>query len=962
MNRFFLLLLILITALCKSQEAKTKFANFNTISFNSLFGLQEKTIYDVLEIDGKLYFGSNSGLYVFNGDSIKNFKLQGYPVEYTNLKPDPEGRIWFSNFNGQIFNFYEDSIRLFVDRSENTGANISFNLSYYPTMIIDGSKSLITINVNQKNAEVKHLLKETHPLIGNNSKAVFGLTSEINSDKHSFFIIEPGGKVNELKHFKLPPQKKINFLVQEERALIFNISDEDVSIYQISLSPPHELKLVKKLKAGLPSYNLFQKVNDSTVAYLSKTGFKLLNSRNWNSNQERFQLIRNSCSKYYPVSSGITLLATLNHGVQIIANSDIQNISWSEQELQSFVFTEDHFYFQDQFGELWRFNLDRFELGKTAYKGKNLGSLYYDPDSKKILASLKHSPYPNSLKNIFALSPIRFKKIVKAFGYNYGTYSHTLNKFKGENIFPDRYKRCRLIDFDSQNQTLFVDFIDGLHYKQSAEEEFKPFKLDEQKSTYVHSLKAKIGGGMWIFDTNQALYLVEGKRWRKFVKLNHDFHLIEEQDSLLILANESNLCFLNKTTKEVTYLNQVNGLLPHEILGLKLRDSMLWVVNPSGLQIINLNGDFNNFTKPQLSIVKVSVNEKYVNLDQLKELEHLENNISVFANTFHLASLGKEYLEYRLNSQEESWLKMPGNQSKIDFQQLAPGQYNLEIRACSSFGLCSESKFLTFTINQAWYNSTWFYLTLFVILIALAFLISKVIIQRNLYLEKLEREKEIADKERQMQKIKALQAQMNPHFVFNALNSIQDYILSNQKELASEYLADFADLIRSYLQQSKKDFIEIEEEANTLKEYLKLEKLRLSNDLDYKIVYNGNEELIKSIRIPVMLVQPFVENAIKHGLLPKKDKRKLLIAFSLLEDTLIIKIQDNGIGIKHAQDKPNKHGLAFGNKAIQDKVKLLNTQESQTISIEVEDGFGSSTSSGTTIRITIKGIETEIDH
>jgi LytS/YehU family sensor histidine kinase len=278
----------------------------------------------------------------------------------------------------------------------------------------------------------------------------------------------------------------------------------------------------------------------------------------------------------------------------------------------------------------------------------------------------------------------------------------------------------------------------------------------------------------------------------------------------------------------------------------------------------------------------------------------------------------------------------------------------LQLKACSTLGVCSKTQNIVFSIEKAWFNTGLFYFMIFLGIILIVFIISRAIIKHNIYLEKLLRDKETAEKERQLSKIKAIQAQMNPHFVFNALNSIQDYILSNQKELASEYLADFADLVRSYLKQTQKDFIEVEEEIETLHEYLKLEKLRLGENFEYKIEYLNQSDKIKGLSIPVMLIQPFVENSIKHGLLPKKGEQRLLIQFELVDDQLKIAIRDNGVGISQTKQKPTSTpGLSFGNKAVADKVSLLNNHHKLNLKIRYEEGFINQDEKGTTVIVSI---------
>ncbi|MBU3012333.1 histidine kinase [Polaribacter vadi] len=188
--------------------------------------------------------------------------------------------------------------------------------------------------------------------------------------------------------------------------------------------------------------------------------------------------------------------------------------------------------------------------------------------------------------------------------------------------------------------------------------------------------------------------------------------------------------------------------------------------------------------------------------------------------------------------------------------------------------------------------------------------------------------------------LKALKAQMNPHFIFNALNSIQDYIVLNQKNLASDYLGKFADLIRNYLHFSDTGFISIQDEVHNLKLYLELEKLRFEEQLEYTFqvddVANSG-----TIHIPTMLIQPYVENALKHGLLHKKNHRRLKIYIHKPSDKIIeCIIEDNGIGrakSKEINKKRVSQHKSFALKATTERLDLLNYGRDKKIGVEIID-------------------------
>lgn len=176
---------------------------------------------------------------------------------------------------------------------------------------------------------------------------------------------------------------------------------------------------------------------------------------------------------------------------------------------------------------------------------------------------------------------------------------------------------------------------------------------------------------------------------------------------------------------------------------------------------------------------------------------------------------------------------------------------------------------------------------------------------------------------------------MNPHFVFNALNSIQEYIVLNEKRLAAKYLGKFADLMRLYLNQSKQKTITLEEEIQAISLYLELEKIRFEESLEYTLKIDKTLDY-HNITIPPMLIQPYVENAIKHGLLHKERNRRLSVELKSdkSQKILICEIIDNGIGRKASQKINKTHHiqrLDFASSATKTRLNLLNYDKKKPI-------------------------------
>jgi tetratricopeptide (TPR) repeat protein len=201
---------------------------------------------------------------------------------------------------------------------------------------------------------------------------------------------------------------------------------------------------------------------------------------------------------------------------------------------------------------------------------------------------------------------------------------------------------------------------------------------------------------------------------------------------------------------------------------------------------------------------------------------------------------------------------------------------------------------------------------------------------------------------------KALRAQMNPHFIFNALNSIQHYILSNETQYAYDYLAKFSKLIRQVLVNSEHNTISLKKELELMRLYVDLEQRRFKNRFEYEIKCD-DDLLLDDIVIPVMLIQPFVENAIWHGImnLDETKKGKLLISLDLQDNVLIISVEDNGVGRKKsAQLKTNNEhesvGMLFSQKRLE-ILKSLNDMDTRVTMTDLYDENG--IASGTRVEL-----------
>ena len=350
---------------------------------------------------------------------------------------------------------------------------------------------------------------------------------------------------------------------------------------------------------------------------------------------------------------------------------------------------------------------------------------------------------------------------------------------------------------------------------------------------------------------------------------------------------------------------------------------------------------------------EVIVNGKKRNVKGLTELNPRENDISFNFSTLSFIQNQSYPVFYKIN--DDDWKSIDENTKNLKLSSLSSGDYNIQL-AVNYKNKIHDVQVLKFNIGKPlWLSNLFIFSTILVVLFLFytyyQYQIQKIKKQNQLLLEKNQLEKNL-----NLSTLKAIKSQMNPHFFYNALNTIQSFILSNDKKQALHYLSKFSSLTRNILEMSDKEFVTIAEEIETMTLYLDIEKARFEKDFEYKIsTENISDE--NQLKIPSMMLQPYLENAVKHGLLHKKGTKELTILFHKNEDDLIINIEDNGIGRKKSSELnaiKNKKHQSFATNAMQNKIDLLNKNKTHKISIEIIDKMNlNEVSMGTLVSIKI---------
>ncbi len=312
------------------------------------------------------------------------------------------------------------------------------------------------------------------------------------------------------------------------------------------------------------------------------------------------------------------------------------------------------------------------------------------------------------------------------------------------------------------------------------------------------------------------------------------------------------------------------------------------------------------------------------------KLHYNDNLISFEFATLNLMSSQTNTYAYMLEGFDEAWIRS-GQRTTAYYTKLSPGHYTFRVKSLSvdSLNHASESS-VSITIDPPFWRTWWFY-TLIILSVLLSILW---IVKWRTQIITANHNHKLAELE-----LKALRSQMNPHFIFNSLNSIQYFILKKEPKAAYDYLTKFSNLMRMILQNSKFKSITLKAEHDWLKTYLELENLRMENTLHFSI--NLEKDLDpKQIFVPTMVLQPYVENAIIHGLLPKDGVRNLDIDISVSHQNLKCIITDNGIG-RVASNELNKtrlkHHESTAMNLTKDRLAILNIETGKGVGPIVVD-------------------------
>lgn len=913
----------------------------------------------------KLYIASNQGLFVYSGGvftKVKNADNQKGNSIFQLLET-AKGSIIFNNLSGQWFIFNDDKIEILFEI-----ANV--DAGYHPHSKILGNEIIIAgNNLFRFDLLTSKLKKE-----GNISKSSMPL--DLFSVSKDTLVLYSAAMQ---KLLYITAQKVDDLPVSKELERVFsNYKHIKVVAGNLSDFYLHLMKddvIVDKSGFKLNSFKVESITNKAKNTFFIRNPIKGADAYSLLSKKrlEKKTFLSNKfISAIERTSSSIVLLGTFGGGIYVLKEKPYRTISALKNvSVIGLAFDNNLIYGTTTNGEIFKVTnnevvyIDKLNqrprkifsfLGRNFSVDKKHPNLLYDGSIDTLGLSFSYGPIKDAHKVSNDDVYIASKGLVlksdfaqdtrywKASSSKKGIYSTKIKQLK---------KRIYNVSFlEKKNEIVFSD-ASGVA---KITEGFKITPLlFKNKPINVNSI-TESDSLIYLGTNNLGVLTYDGEKVASLLSkksglLDDNVIQVEKDNAELMIRTLNGIQVYNIPTKQLVNCGELLGL-PNQIENnVIFKEDKLLFISDGKIAVVDSVKAKVKPLKDSLKIYadSVLVNGKRINFEKKQFLSSNQNKLSFYYSFRSLKYQNLATIKYRLNGFEDEWSTTETITQPIEFQSLSSGNYKLELLA-EVRGKKSNVILYEFKIKPAFYYQWWFIAVMALVLASLisAFFLKRIKKIRVKNEQRLEREFLISSINEL--KLKSLRSQMNPHFIFNALNAIQSLVLKEETLKSYDYIVTFSELVRNILLYSEKDFISLLDEITFLKNYLKLEELRFKDNFEYEF----HNSILQEIKVPSMIIQPFVENAVRHGLLHKKGEKNIKILFEIEDDYMKCEVSDNGIGRK-ASNKINEQQKSihqsFSIEATQKRIMLLNKEYSVNARVAIYDIINQNRVAGTKVEI-----------
>ncbi len=932
------------------------------INISTNNGLPSNTVYCITQDSkGFIWVAHAEGLSRFDGHEFKTYTCDEQTSKPgTNINEDKLGRIWYQNFDGYLYYVENDSMYpLEAQRPA---------LGFTPYGLIDSV--LITIDTRSFNYYDVNTLKIKKSILDTSIgyiNAVCGNNKYYATFGNTIYTLTADAMVT-----KRTIENRYPVLAHQGRVFTMDRSSFDGWAYEHingTETPFFNLKNARFIQACM-----FTDDNYWFCTTEGVWGFKP-NGAAINNNKAFFK--RKNISEVYKDREGNYWFGTLNEGILFVPNLNTRLTEIPGSAPSAIVIDEQSIYVATNKNEIFDFNplenklqlkykdnlthevltfekdtvSNKFILVAQWFKvlDKNFKELFSYPRATKDATIVNNKYYALSATGIAGLYK-QAKSLPNSWDSLFNS-SETTAEVQIASLFGSY--RFNSVEYSPHSSAVYYASNNGL-YKVTAKGKGTTGLTINNKQVYATQLKL-YKQNIYAITPRNTLLIIDSND--KISAANTDaglrlYKMFVVDGRLIVLTNKG-IKRYDSSSNTFVASEMLKGIMSEEIKDIKCKGDILYVATNRGI-ITTPAHAITMETNPIFNITSVTVNGHEQILDKSYLLKHDENNLEIKYSILSYQNPGSYSLYYKINNGK--WIQSSKASGSLKFASLSPGSYNISFsigEPVSTQPLTEEA--ILFEVQHPFWGTAWFWSLAIILIASLAYTYYKwqtgiLKKQNQLLTEKVELERNL-----HKSVLTSIRSQMNPHFFYNALNTIQSFIITDDKRNASTYLSKFSKLTRTILEMTEKETITLSEEINALKLYLDIEKVRFNNEFQYAVnVTKGLET--DAIKIPSMIVQPYIENSLKHGLLHKQGEKRLLVDFLKSDGNLSIIIDDNGIGrktsIERNKIRTDKH-KPFATEANMKRIEILNKGNKNigVVYTDKTDAFGQS--NGTIVTITI---------
>ena len=973
-QKAFIIATLLVLASCFFMQHSLYSQEFIYNKFSEEEGLPSNDVYDVhLASDGLMWFATDNGVSRFDGNSFTNYNVSnGLPTNSVlKIYEDHEGRLWFLAYNGML-SYYEKGELITYEYNDTLVKY--FHDNYFNKIYIDSCSGIL---LSPRHGSYGYISSEGRlstrdELIPTRVDSCY-LSVEDKGEEYFLTILreipvrcERNGR---LSFFDSTYYLKVRFTPREfQRNYIDLGKDEFLVSYRscVYYIKDKYMRCMKEFEDEVLS--LF--IDDQHKLWVSvkyDQGLYMFEDLSFNKEGTHF-------FDGYTITSvtqdreGDYWLGTEGYGVFFLPSFEfnLYTLPWDDRNLNVMAL-------EVSGDRLWFSSRDKHIYGGRLAKGVISDIRKIDIQEpydwiKHICIDSEGYLWLSSTQSI-RYDPAGFPRppdtvlsstfIEKGLGDTMIVASKRLGIFHGTKLVytaePDSTRRLYSAYHDKNNDLwlgtlygLYTLVDDNFHYRG----DMSPY-LKERISCID-----KLGEMLVIGTSAHGLLFLRKDTVAYHLQTSNGLignsikSIFIQNDTILWVGTKSGL---NKISFVPDYDNyniesygQGDGLPSSEINSISMHDGYIWLATGRGLVSFDPDALKPHLAPPLIRVTGIQIGGRDTCLLESYTLSSDQNDIRIsFSGVSYRTEEGLRY-RYMLSNYNDEIIQTKNEWA--NFPNLPPGEYSFFLNVGNIHGIWNEAPVqIDFTITKHFTQTVWFILMLILITAVPVVLIT-------MFFQRQKKIKENARVELIKLEQKLFQLQMNPHFVFNALLAIQGYMYMNKPREAGRYLTSFAKLIRHTLYGSSEEYISLDKELEALQYYMELQRLRFDEHFEF-IIELDDDLIVESLLIPPLLLQPFLENAIEHGLQHREKNGLLKLKMIMAEECLIVEVEDNGIGREESEKMQRGKGKlhkSMGLEIVRKRVDSLNKIMLNKINMDIVDLYDDDGKSrGTLVKLCI---------